>query len=287
MNVYINSRGRPNIKDYCWLNDKEEKIHNSWLDDCLALIDSTSPVFALYHYQNSYWLFITRIESDRKDYTGRKIRSSLVLQTDTESGQQVLRNLLIVLMANLDDCLSEIDTFINESNNNAAGFKFDKKILDGFLIKESNTEKVQQLNPRLRESKIAHLSLKRLEELTELIKSYQFPVEDGLLLWVGEGDIETLDKEENLWRVLCPSEQSKHWRISEVVSERKKRQSVRIKLMIYSCLLIMLLLPVLAIWNVQEKIYGEGFLTCVKKEVHNILTMGDFYCFNFIPSFKR
>jgi len=217
--VFINTRGYS--QDYSWVNDGDCSQNIGFLDTWLEN-ELDEPTLRLYGHQNSYYLLIMRVPSGRYDQFGRSIRSYWVFKSE-EDDEGKLRALIAIFLNDREVFFKQLNECIGESSINPEFAINWKRLWNyiglGFKMRDEGCRK---LLTDERKSMVAKNNELNRRMLFSLLKRYKLPMEQGLLLVVGDAMMEQLAQQSNLWRALCVSESSQDWRALEVAPKRKK-----------------------------------------------------------------
>ncbi|NER40023.1 MAG: hypothetical protein F6J93_39860 [Oscillatoria sp. SIO1A7] len=199
MKIYVQSRGRGQDEDYCWLRVTSENSQDLEVPAAIAkvshLIQSESPSLVLARYDRELLLLLTGMEAkERTDLRGRKIRNSVAwVVEDSEENEQKLR----AIAANyLQELLSDnIDKAIQ------FGGEYGFEVCDRAILEMETIEKASNGDTKL-ECRLGKNSEDLRELLAYELESRRLPEDNGPLVVVTGIKSESTLKEAGVWRGL-------------------------------------------------------------------------------------
>ena len=208
MDIYIQSRGRNQDRDYRWLLIESDKyypenpnfltqfIGNSTIKP-INLIESQKQSIILVAEQNNYYLLVTGLKAseDRTDFTGRSIRNSVLWICQKDSDNAKVRSLLIrALKGELEP---QIDKTISAGGK--YGFEVDRESLLKLSNSALNVENNRNSDPSC---KIGSNCESLKQEIALELQTSPFPDRNGLLILVTSIKSASALKEAAVWRGL-------------------------------------------------------------------------------------
>ena len=208
MDIYIQSRGKNQDRDYRWLlitSDEHYPKNPDFLTQFIAnstfkpidLIESQKPSIILVADRDNYYLLVTGLKAneDRTDFTGRSIRNSVLWICQKDGNNAKVRSLLIrALKGKLEQ---QIDKTISAGGKH--GFEVDRESLEKFSDSVSNVE--DNRNTDLSCKIGSNCELLRQKLALELQTS-SLPDCNGLLVLITSIKSASALKESGVWRGL-------------------------------------------------------------------------------------
>ena len=206
MKIYVQSRGRGQDEDYCWLrvtavSEASAQENRQYLEvpapiaKVSNLIQSESPSLVLARYDEELLLLLTGMEAkERTDLRGRKIRNSVAwVGADSEDNEQKLR---AIAASFLQDLLSEdIDKAVK------FGGQYGFEVSEPAILEMEAIEKASNGDTKL-EWRLGKNSEDLRELLAYELESRRLPEDNGPLVVVTGIKAESALEEAGVWRGL-------------------------------------------------------------------------------------
>ncbi len=223
MNIFVRSRGIEAKTDYNWVKVTEtaqEQIDNFpdlFQDESTNLIYSENPAIVLSRRQGQLLLLITAIKPpNRADLYKRQIRISIAwIGEDLAENEEAFR--LLAAFALDDKKRQHLTQEIAEAVplGGIYGFQADFQKLLGFITDRKNNYTVysQQL-PEQEEkfNKLAQISPDIKQSLVQMLRQFQLPKRDGVLVVSTSNKTEGTLKQAGVWRGISSLVKSPNWK---------------------------------------------------------------------------
>lgn len=223
MEIFVRSRGVESTEDYTWVKvtrtaqEKFDDFPNLFQDESTNLIYSEKPSVVLSHRNGKLLLLITAIQPQgRGDIFKRQIRISVGwIGEDSAENEEAFR--LLAARALDDEENPQLTAEIAESVSLGGihGFEADYKKLFALITScqiEHRVASQPLTEQEERFNKIAQISPETKQSLVQMLRQFQLPKREGVLVISTTNKAERTLKQAKVWRGISSLVKSLHWK---------------------------------------------------------------------------
>ena len=204
MRIYVQSRGKPQNKDYTWL--KAEKNHLSRKIPPIIkripiakLIDSRKYSIVVARDDGELVLLVTGLSSQRNDFMNRQIRNSVAwVVDDNPENEKIIRSLAVCVLTDREKIENEVNEAVNETEANS-DYEFN---VNSETINQLSDIKVESYSNPNEDNYIGSDSIELQQEIGLELQTNALPNRDGILVLLTSLKTESALKEYEVWRGL-------------------------------------------------------------------------------------
>ncbi len=225
MNIFVRSRGIKSTDEYTWVEvtetseKKRDDFPNLFQDESTNLIYSEKTSVVLSRKEDKLLLLITAIEPEgRGDNFKRQIRISIGwIEEDSADNEEAFRLLASRALDNQE--VPKLTKEIAEavSLGGVHGFKTDYQKLLGLISsckiehKEVDSQPLTELDEKF--NKLAQISPETKQSLVKMLRQFQLPKREGVLVIYTTNKAEKTLKQAKVWRGISTHVKSPDWKV--------------------------------------------------------------------------
>ena len=202
MRIYVQSRGKPQDKDYTWLKAEKNRLYREIPPilkriSIAEFIDSRKYSIVVARNDTELVFLVTGLFSERNDFMNRQIRNSVACVVhDNLENESIIRSLAVLALENKEKLEKEVNEAVYETEPDSEyEFNFDVKKIS--QLSESIQLKSDS-NPK--ESNYIGSDSKKLQKDVGLkLKNNHLPERNDILVLLTTLKTESALKKHNIW----------------------------------------------------------------------------------------
>ena len=259
MKIYVQSRGKPQDKDYTWLKVKESKLIRE-IPPILKrirvgeLIQSEKYSIVLARNDGELVLLVTGLSGERSDFMNRQIRNSVAWVEDSPKKERIIRSLAVLALTDKQTLESKVKEAVIEAEATSEyEFEVNREKINQLL---SELKPVQDKNNAIKENRVGNNSEQLQTEVGSELEKNLLPSRDGVLVLATTLKTESGLQQYKVWRGL--SDKVPYEQLISVSSsseqDQGKKNWVRIAIVMAVAVVILMILLNLKCLNPTEVI---------------------------------
>ncbi|MFP4693305.1 MAG: hypothetical protein ACLFM2_05510 [Halothece sp.] len=225
MKIYVQSRGKPQNKDYTWLKSEENHLYREIPPilkriSIAKLIDSRKYSIVVARDDGELVLLVTGLSSQRNDFMNRQIRNSVAwVVDDNPENEKIIRSLAVCVLTDREKVENEVNEAVNETEANS-DYEFN---VNSEKINQLSDIKVESYSNPNEDNYIGSYSIELQQEIGLELQTNPLPNRDGILVLLTSLKTESALKEYKVWRGLSAKVSSNE--LTPVYSNSQKQLS--------------------------------------------------------------
>lgn len=242
MKIYVQSRGKPQNKDYTWLKSEENHLYREIPPilkriSIAKLIDSRKYSIVVARDDGELVLLVTGLSSQRNDFMNRQIRNSVAwVVDDNPENEKIIRSLAVCVLTDREKVENEVNEAVNETEANS-DYEFN---VNSEKINQLSDIKVESYSNPNEDNYIGSDSIELQQEIGLELQTNPLPNRDGILVLLTSLKTESALKEYKVWRGL--SAKVPYNELTLVYSNYKKKTLAVVTAVVTAVVIILILI---------------------------------------------